>query len=75
MKHDMFYIHEVPPQLSKHVEKKISGILPDVFALHFDGWACGQTHYLAVFAFYPSKSKREYDVRLLTFSPMGDDSR
>lgn len=61
------------PKLTEHVEKKIGSLLPKKISLVFDGWTTGSTHYLAVFASYPAKTTNGYDVRLLTFSPMGDE--
>ena len=47
--------------LTAAVEKKISDSLPSIFALVFDGWTLGQTHYIAVFATYPDDAvKRGY---------------
>lgn len=48
--------------LTAAVEKKISDSLPSIFALVFDGWTLGQTHYIAVFATYPDETvKRGYE--------------
>ena len=38
------------PRLVALVEKKISNLLPNKFAIVFDGWTAGTTHYLGVFA-------------------------
>ncbi len=42
------YVH----LLTMHVEKRISALLPDKFALFFDGWSAGIDHYVAIFATY-----------------------
>lgn len=55
------------------VEKKITDILPDRFALVFDGWSCSDTHYVALFATYPFDNVEGYESVLLAFSPMGDE--
>lgn len=59
--------------LVKRVEEKIQTLLPDRFCLVFDGWSCGDTHFLAIFATFPSANELGYDRVLLTFSPMGDE--
>ena len=46
------------------VENEITKDLPTKFGLIIDGWSSGTTHYLAVFACYPSNSP------LLAFSPL-----
>lgn len=61
------------PLLTELVENKIADLLPPKIALVFDGWTAGTTHYFAVFASFPSDSNLGYDVRLLAFSPMGDE--
>ena len=48
-------------------------MLPDRFALVFDGWSCSDTHYLAFFATYPFENVVGYEIVLLAFSPMGDE--
>ena len=60
--------------LTEHVEEKIAKILPPKFAFVFDGWSTNSTNYLAIFATFPTRNSRIYDKRLLTFSPMGDES-
>ena len=42
--------------LVKHVEQKITKIMPSKFCIIFDGWTSGDTHYLGVFATFPSDS-------------------
>ncbi len=53
------------------VERQIRILLPDTFALVFDGWTCGSTHYLAIFASYSTAASPEAEKVLLSFSPMG----
>lgn len=60
--------------LRLRLEKKIADILPDQFALAFDGWTDSCTHYLAVFAVYPDQAKEAgYDTALLCFCPLVDE--
>ena len=61
------------PRVTAVVERKISDILPDKFALVFDGWTIGSTHFLAVFASFPAEKEIGYSMRLLTMSPMGEE--
>lgn len=42
------YMHK----LVSLVESKISDELPDLFAIVFDGWSAGDTHFVAVYASY-----------------------
>lgn len=60
--------------LVKVVEEKITALLPEKFCLIFDGWSNGDTHYLGVFATYPSENSVGYERVLLTFSPLQDES-
>ena len=60
--------------LTEVVENKISSFLPLKFTLVFDGWSHNSTHYLAVFASYPAPTEKGYAVRLLTVSPLIDES-
>ena len=56
------------------VEKVIASLLPDAFALVFDGWSLdGQsTHYIALFAtFYVNFTLHRI---LLAFSPLGEET-
>eukprot|EP00171_Calliarthron_tuberculosum_P001888 IDg1888t1 len=62
------------PILTRHVEEKIRNKLPEKFALVFDGWTSGSTHFLAVFASYSNIEPGECSVRLLAFSPFEDES-
>lgn len=55
--------------------KKIEDTLPDRFCIVFDGWSSGDTHYLAIFATYPAETTDGYQTVLLTFSPMGDETK
>lgn len=57
----------------EHVEQKISALLPNNFALIFDGWSCGSTHYVAVFASYSDSCDNGYQTRLPNLSPVGDE--
>lgn len=60
--------------LTKVVESKIAILLPDKFALVFDGWSNGTRHYVAIFASIPdAESKLGYKSLLLCFSPLTDE--
>jgi hypothetical protein len=56
--------------LSKRVEQKIQRVLPNKFALVFDGWTDSSKHFTAVFATFPDETKSmSYQRILLSFSP------
>lgn len=59
--------------LTALVEEKISSLLPSKFCLVFDGWSSNLTHFIAVFATFPSDNHCGYSARLLTVSPIGDE--
>lgn len=60
--------------LTGAVEEKIKKLLPNMFALVFDGWTLGQSHYLGVFATFPDEeSTTGYKKVLLSFSPMTNE--
>ena len=62
-------------KLTRVVEKKISKLLPSRFAVIFDGWSAGTTHYVAVFASFPDISKEHgYETVMLAFSPFDDET-
>lgn len=56
-------------RLTKAVEVKISKLLPEKFSIVLDGWTSSSTHYVAIFATFPSDSEINYDKILLGFSP------
>ncbi|RHY05928.1 hypothetical protein DYB37_012316 [Aphanomyces astaci] len=60
-------------KLSDSVEKKISAMLPNSFAIVFDGWSIGSTHYVAIFATFPTDDAIGYKKVLLSFSPINDE--
>ena len=60
-------------KLTNLVEKKISLALPEIFSVVFEGWSCGDTHYLALFATYPSKCNLGFEKVLLGFAPLGEE--
>jgi hypothetical protein len=61
-------------KLTVSVEKKIKRLLPDVFALVFDGWSLHGTHFLTVFATWPDHNKEGgYSRAMLSFSPLIDE--
>ena len=56
------------------VEQKIRDLLPSQFAIMFDGWSSGGTHFLAVFAVFPDDTNdRGYNRVLLSFAPLEDE--
>ncbi len=60
--------------LTERVERKISRLLPDKFALVFDGRSASDTHYVAMFATFPTSNENGYDKVLLAFSPFEDEN-
>lgn len=63
------------PRLAEKVEQKVGNILPTKFALGFDGWTPSSTHYLLLFASFPSNNTQCYERGLLSISPMDDRCR
>ena len=59
--------------LTQRVEQKVSAILPDKFAVIFDGWTANQTHFVGLFATFPSTATCGYDCVLLGFSPFENE--
>lgn len=57
--------------LTSEVESLISAKLPDSFAIVFDGWSNGDTHYVSIFATYPYSCPLGYSKILLAMSPLG----
>ena len=57
--------------LTKALEEKISGLLPDKFGQVFDGWSNGGVHYIATFAMFDGQP--EDKPILLAFSPVDDE--
>eukprot|EP00171_Calliarthron_tuberculosum_P021824 IDg21824t1 len=60
-------------KLSTRVEDRIRNLLPEKFALIFDGWTSSDTHFVAIFASFPVKSTNGYRTVLLSFSPFEDE--
>ena len=61
-------------KLTVVVEKKITEMLPEKFAIVFDGWSSrDNTHYMAIFVTFPAENELGYSKILLTMSPMGDE--
>ncbi len=78
VKHEPFSLNTLMKYLSaitEIVERKIAMILPQKICLIFDGWTSDSTHYLGVFATFPSRATSVYEMRLLTVSPLADESR
>jgi hypothetical protein len=57
--------------LTPHVEKMIEEDLPSQFALEFDGWTSGDTHYVALFASYMRNGVHK--ETLLALAPLLDE--
>lgn len=55
------------------VEDKIKYISPQTFAVEFDGWLAEATHYVAVFATFPSNTLVGYNKLKLGMASMGKD--
>ena len=56
------------------VERLIRTRLSDMFALGFDGWSSGSTHFLGVFAVFPRRDAKDgYERALLSFAPFLDE--
>lgn len=60
-------------QLTEVVENKIAKSLPKKLVLIFDGRTENSIQYLAVFESYPCNSENDYETRMLTFSPIGEE--
>ena len=60
--------------LTEEVERKITAMLPEQFALIFDGWSKSSTHFVALFASYPDRNENGYSTVLLAFSPLQDET-
>jgi hypothetical protein len=58
--------------VTKKVEEHISRILPNKFALVFDGWSSGDTHFVAVLVSFIEKEVKK--LYLLAISPMQDET-
>lgn len=67
----MKYLHK----LTLLVERKFSSMLPEQFALVYDGWSLHGTHYLCIFATYPSTNKYGFQRLFLAFSPFEDETK
>lgn len=59
--------------LVEQVERKVSTILPDRFALVFDGQTTPEAHYVAVFATFPDKTETGFKEICLALSPMENE--
>ncbi|ETV82390.1 hypothetical protein H257_05042 [Aphanomyces astaci] len=59
--------------MCRWMESKISETLPESFAIVYDGWTSGSTHYVAMFATFPNNYHRGYEKVLLAMSPMNEE--
>jgi len=60
--------------LAEKVEKKLAEILPSKFALIFDGWTAGDTHYVALYASFSSNNDLGFSTALLSFAPLDTET-
>ena len=61
--------------LTKKVEVEIANVIPENFAIVFDGWSNGSTHYVALFVSYPNNAgENEYSTALIAFSLKGNET-
>ena len=56
-------------KLVKKVEQRIADLLPNKFAILFDAWGAGSTHYIALFVTFTNDETRKVEKILLAFSP------
>ena len=56
--------------VTRSVERKITKVLPDRFAIIIDGWIKASTLYVGVFATYASEELGNFHQVLLAFSPL-----
>ena len=61
-------------KLVKRVELVITDLLPEKFAIAFDGWSAASSHFVCVFATFPFSGKSGYRKCLLGFSPFEDET-
>ena len=68
------------PTLSKYissitslVEKKVTDMLPEKFALVILGWSESKTHYVSTFSSFSSSSNFKCSISLLGFSPLENE--
>lgn len=52
----------------------ISRLLPPTFAIVFDWWTSRDTHYVAVYATFPSDTPNGFACVLLAFSPFENET-
>lgn len=59
--------------LANIVKEKMKAILPDRLAIVFDGWTGGESHYVSVFATFPSDQPKSFECVMLSIAPMRDE--
>lgn len=59
--------------LTELVEKKLSQLLPEKFALILDGWSTTNTHYIGIMAIFRSENTNGYSSVLLGLSPLENE--
>lgn len=60
--------------LTEHVESKIKTLLPNKFALVFDGWSTGSKHFECLFAVFPKDYEKVFQSMLLPCAPLIDET-
>lgn len=60
-------------KLTAKVEEKIKALLPSRFAIVFDGWSVGDTHFVAIYATFPKANDSGFEEVLLGLSPMENE--
>jgi hypothetical protein len=59
--------------LDDAVMMKIKEVLPNKFGLIFDGWSSGTTHFVAIYAVFPSSEGKREQV-MLAMQPLPDET-
>lgn len=60
--------------LTEVVERKTSALLPEKFAIVFDGWTVRDSHYVSIYATLPFQNDDGFRKILLAFSPFSDET-
>lgn len=67
-------LHVYMQRLTKLPEGEISSLLPEQFAIVFNGWSAGAKHFVGTFAIFPSDCALGYEKFLLAMSSMTDEA-
>ena len=63
-------LRRVIGNLVQVVECKLARLLPEKFAIAFDGWSKNRIHFLAMFAIWTPPNGGKLGINLLTVSPL-----